>query len=94
MDTRTSFFTHSLKNQNDVNERATSELRQVWKKKKNKNQQWQQSFLELTWWGEISEAKGERETERKESLALGYKKAQCSLLRARVWSLKESFVYL
>jgi hypothetical protein len=40
MDTRTSIFTHSLKNQNEVNERATSELKQVFlKKKKNKNQE-------------------------------------------------------
>jgi hypothetical protein len=34
MDTRTSIFTHSLKNHNEVYERATSELKQVFLKKK------------------------------------------------------------
>jgi hypothetical protein len=38
MDTRTSIFTHSLKNQNEVNERTTSELNEVFLKKKKKQE--------------------------------------------------------
>jgi hypothetical protein len=46
MDTRTSIFTHSLKNHNEVYERATSELKQVFlKKKKTRTNNDNRAFL-------------------------------------------------